>query len=192
MKGVEAMEDKLRDFIFQEGLRQDSVIHGLASQLGTKAGLYMVFAGFVFSAEATLVQAGQNLGLPVPKPLLGLSLFLSLVAIVVLLRSVFIQDYKTPPILPKLESQSETYLESLRNENLSEEEKLQRLRAKFTRSLGRSIAHNFELNRKIAVNLEWASRIVASSILTVLVAVVWGLARWTYLFFLAHRAAFHV
>jgi hypothetical protein len=186
------MDGKLKDFVFQEGLRQDAVIHDLASQLGTKAGLYMVFAAFVFSAEATLSQASQSLGLAVPKPLLALSLLLSLTAIVVLLRAVVIQDYKTPPILPKLELQTEKYMESLKQEKLSEYEKLERLRAKFVNSLGRSIEHNFNLNHKIAAGLTWASRIIGSSIATVLIALSWGVIRWTYLFFLARRALFHV
>jgi len=186
------MEDKLKNFIFEEGLRQDSVIHGTASQLGTKAGLYMVFSGFVFSAEATLIQASQSLGIFISKPLLGLSLLLSLVATMMLLRSVFIRDYKTPPVLPKLQSQAETYLESLKDQNLSEDEQLDRLRSKFINSLGRSISHNFDLNTKIALNLEWASKVISASIFTVLVAVLWGLSRLMCSFFLAHRAAFHV
>ena len=174
------MEDKVKDFLFQEGLRQDSLIHGLASQLGTKAGLYMVFAAFVFTAETTLLQVGDKIGFQASRPLLTLALLCSLIGILVLLRSVLIEDYKTPPVLPKLQAQSTSYLSTLTG--VPEEEKITRLKGKFMNSLSRSIAHNYEMNHRIATNLQWASWFIGGSIVSVLLALLWGLGRWLLCF----------
>jgi hypothetical protein len=184
------MESKLRDFLFAEGLRQDSLIHSIASALGTKAGLYMVFAAFVFSAEAALSQAGQSLGLLVPKPLLIVSLLLSLTAIVVLLQAVAIKGYKTPPTLPNLQAQAEQYLGSTKDGKLSEDEKFQEIRTLFVASLSRSIGHNVALNEKIAVGLEWASKFIVASVVTVLVALLWGIILLVHSLCVAHPALF--
>jgi len=79
-------------------------------------------------------------------------------------------------MLPKLQAQSESYLATLTG--VPEEEKIGRLKGKFTNSLARSIAHNFEMNHRIATNMERASWFIAASIVSVLVALLWGLGRW--------------
>jgi len=186
------METKLRDFLFDEGLRQDSLVHSIASALGTKAGLYMVFAAFVFSAEAALSQAGESLGLLVPKSLLIVSLLLSLTAIIILLRAVAVQGYKTPPMLPNLEAQTEEYLGSTKDGKLSEDEKLEEIRTQFVKSLSRSIGHNVGLNDKIAGGLELASKLIGVSIVTVFLALLWGIIRLMHFLCVAHPASFHV
>jgi hypothetical protein len=75
----------LRVFLLQEGLRQDALIHNVSSQLGTKNGLFMVFAAFVFSAEAALAGMSTTVGFTMPHWAIGCALLLSLAGIGVLL-----------------------------------------------------------------------------------------------------------
>jgi hypothetical protein len=169
------MNAKLNDFFLGEGIRQDALIHDLASQLGTKTGLYMVFAGFVFTAETALLKELDPLGLHASKVLLISAIVLSLIAIVILLSAAFVQDYKTPPILAQLREQSELYLNSLGA--ISHDEQLNSIKEKFINSLARSIDHNYGMNQTIAQFLEKASLFIGLSIFCVLVAVLVGIFR---------------
>jgi hypothetical protein len=168
------MNAKLNEFFLSEGVRQDALIHNLASQLGTKTGLYMVFAGFVFTAEASLLKELESL-VHASKVLLISAIVLSLIAIVILLSAAFIQDYKTPPILGQLREQSESYLRSLGE--MSDDDQVDKIKEKFINSLARSIDHNYGMNQTIAQYLEKASLFIGLSILCVLIAVLIGIFR---------------
>jgi len=178
------MNEKINDFMLQEGVRQDSLIHALASQLGTKAGLYMVFAAFVFTAETSLLQIGEKLGFQTSRPLLVLALLFALAGILVLLASIVMLDYKTPPVLPKLQRQTKVYIARLTNIYVPQSEQMERIKGKFVDSLSRSIEHNYQMNHKIGTYLERASWLVGLSILSVLVSLLWGLGRWLLCFLL--------
>jgi hypothetical protein len=169
------MADKSFDrFILQEGLRQDALVHNVGSQLGTKNGLFMVFAAFIFTAESTLVGAAPGLGLQLPHWPLAVSLVLALVGIGILLWSARLQSYRMPPVLAELRSQSEKFFELADIKGLPEEEQMDRLGKKFSNSLARSITENQDANRRIAKNLQTASVFVGLSL-----ACLFGSLAWT-------------
>jgi hypothetical protein len=169
-------------FLLEEGFRQDALIHDIASQLGTKNGLFMVFAAFVFTAESSLAGIGNTIGVNIPIFGLGLALLLSLIGIGFLLRSAFLEKYHMPPALPDLRRQAETFFSLVDVRVLPEEERMNQFRGKFVNSLTRSIAGNFEVNKRIAKNLEWASWFVAISVGCLLLGLMWSLGDYAVTF----------
>jgi hypothetical protein len=170
------MEKKLFDkFMLQEGLRQDALVNSVSSQLGTKNGLFMVFAAFIFTAESTFANLGATLGLQLPHWPLVVSLVLALAGIVTLLWSAHLLSYRMPPVLSVLRTESEAFFQLSGIKNLSGEEQMQRLEAKFVNSLTRSIDENFEANREISKILGFASALVGASLSFLLVSLLYSL-----------------
>jgi len=167
-------------FILQEGLRQDALVHSIGSQLGTKNGLFMVFAAFIFTAESTLANCAVALGLHLPHWPLVLSLILALTGIVVLLWSARLQSYRMPPVLAQLRSQSEEFFGLADIKGLSEEDQMDKFGEKFTNSLARSIAENYDTNRRIAQNLQTASVSVGLSLICLFASLAWTAGRMLY------------
>ena len=170
-------------FMLQEGLRQDAAINGAVSQLASKNGLFTVFAAFVFMAEATLASVGSRFGLELPRWGWGGSLVLSLIGILVLLYSAKLEKYRLPPILPLLREQAEQFFSLPDIKQLSDEVKMEKFQEKFLNSLSRSIRDNFEVNARVARNLEYASYLIGASVLCLLGALLWILANSAITFF---------
>jgi hypothetical protein len=165
-------------FLLEEGLRQDALILNTSSQLGTKSGLFMVFAAFIFTAESTFATLGNTLGLSLPHWPLLVSLILALAGIAVLLWSARLLDYRMPPILSNLRTQSEEFFALPDIKDLSEPEKMQRLEDKFVNSLARSIEENFEANKKISRNLTVASNLVGASLSCLVLSLLWAAGKY--------------
>jgi hypothetical protein len=167
------MSKTFKEFMLEEGIRQDALIHNVSGQLGTKTGLYMVFAAFVFTAESTLASTGSAIGWQPLKVALWAATIFSLAGIAVLLRSAFLEKYEMPPILPRLAEQSQKFFELPDIKNLPEEQKMAEFQGKFVNSLSRSIKANFSANDKISRNLEWASWLIAASVGSLFVSLAW-------------------
>lgn len=179
------MSKPFKEFLLEEGIRQDALIHNVSGQLGTKTGLYMVFGAFVFTAESTLASTGTAIGWQPLKAALWAATIFSLIGIAVLLRSAFLEKYEMPPILPNLAEQSKKFFELPDIKKLSEEEQMSEFQSKFVNSLSRSIKANFSANDRISRNLEWASWLIAASIGSLFVSLAWfPVSR--VLFFLNH------
>jgi hypothetical protein len=162
-------------FMLQEGLRQDALLHSISSQLGTKNGLFMVFAAFIFTAESTFANLGATLGLQLPHWPLVVSLVLALAGIVTLLWSAHLLSYRMPPVLSVLRTESESFFQLPDIKGLSEEEQMQELEAKFVSSLSRSIDENFDANREISKILGFASALVGGSLSFLLISLLYSL-----------------
>jgi uncharacterized membrane protein YbhN (UPF0104 family) len=165
-------------FLLEEGLRQDALILNTSSQLGTKSGLFMVFAAFIFTAESTFVSLGNTLGLSLPHWPLFVSLILAMAGIAVLLWSARLLNYRMPPILSNLRAQAEEFFALPDIKNLPEAEKMQRLEDKFVNSLARSIEENFEANKKISRNLSVASGLVGASLSCLVLSLLWAAGKY--------------
>jgi len=171
------------NFMLQEGLRQDAAINATAAQLASKNGLFMVFAAFVFTAEATLASVGSRFGLELPRWGWGVSLMLSLVGIIVLLYSAKLEKYRLPPILPLLREQAEQFFSLPDIKQLPDGVKMEKFQEKFLNSISRSVRDNFDVNTRIARNLEYASYLIGASVLCLLGALLWILANSAVTFF---------
>lgn len=165
-----------KDFLLQEGLRQDAMIHKMAGQLGSKARLMMIFAAFVFAAESTFVIVSLVFGLQLPKWGWGGALFLSLASIGVLLRSPWLEKYRIPPVLPLLREQAEDFFTLDDLKQLTDDKQMEKFRDKFTNSLSRCIRDNFQANTRISRNMEVAALLIAASIVCLLGCLIWVLA----------------
>jgi hypothetical protein len=174
-------------FLLQEGLRQDALVHSTSSQLGTKSGLFMVFAAFIFTAESTFASLGTTLGLHIPHWPLVVSLILALVGIVVLLWSARLLSYRMPPILPTLRTQSESFLNLPDIKGLPEDEQMYKLEEKFVNSLTRSIKENFDANRRISNNLALASGFVGASLSCLFLSLLWTAGSYLLRAFACHQ-----
>jgi hypothetical protein len=167
----------LGKFLLQEGLRQDSLVHNTSSQLSTKSGLFMVFAAFIFTAESTLAGFGSTLGLHLPYWPLVIALILALAGIGILLWSARLQNFRMPPVLSTLRFESQRFIQLPDIKDLPEEEQMARLDEKFVNSLARSIAENFEANRRIAGSLAYASALIAISLSCLLLSLLWTVSK---------------
>jgi hypothetical protein len=177
------MAAKLTEFLLQEGLRQDASIHATASQLGTKIGLFMVFAAFVFTAESAIAGANGTFGFSLPHWGLAIALLLALAGIVLLIRCAFLEDYKYPAILPELRTQANTFIGLSEIRDLPEEEKLTRFQGKFVESLARCVDANFKLTARIGQDLERASWLIAGSVGLLFASLLWALGKQMFTFF---------
>jgi len=165
-------------FMLQEGIRQDALVNSTSSQLGTKSGLFMVFAAFIFTAESTFAGLGTTLGLMLPRWPLVVSLVLAMAGIGVLLWSARLQSYRMPPILPALREQSEKFFGLPDIKGLPEEEQMRKLEEKFVNSLTRSINENFEANRRVSASLVAASACVGASLSCLFLSLLWIVGRY--------------
>jgi hypothetical protein len=176
-EGIGMNSKAFRDFLLQEGLRQDALVHSTASQLGTKVGLFMVFAAFIFTAESTLAGLGTNAGLHIPSWSLDVSLVLALSGIGVLLWSARLKNYRMPPVLSVLRNESERFFQLVDIKGLPEVEQMERFNEKFINSLTRSIDENFSANRRIAHALEIAVILIGLSLACLLCSLLWPVLR---------------
>lgn len=160
----------LIDFVVDEARRQDDLVHGVGAQLGTKTGLYMVFAAFVFSAEATLAQVGSAIGWERHPSLLAGSLFFSLVAILFLVWAALMRKYRMPPLALRFREQCEEFDQKFAAQGLVDDAKLRVIKERFANSLGRSVLQNFGVNEAISRRLTWASSCLAASVTCLLVS----------------------
>jgi len=167
------MAKAFKEFLLNEGFRQDALIHSVSSQLGTKTGLHLVFAAFIFGSLSTVASLADAAPWRVWVPGVWVAAMLSLVSIAVLLRCAFLEKYRMPPILPRLKSQAETFFSLNAVKGLGEECKLEEFLEKFSNSLGRSIEDNFNVNARIAVHLERASLLLAVSMALVLASLLY-------------------
>ncbi len=180
------MEHKpFNKFLLQEGLRQDSLVHSTASQLGTKSGLFMVFAAFIFTAESSFAGLGTAVGFNLPRWPLLVALILALLAIGVLLWSSRLLSYRMPPILPELRQQSERFFNLSDIKRLPENEQMDRLEEKFVNSLTRSVTENFRANSRISKSLLAASVLISLSLSCLFLSLIWAvaqhaLAKWDF------------
>jgi hypothetical protein len=161
-------------FLLQEGFRQDALMWDMATQLGTKNGLFMVFAAFIFTAESTLAGISGTIGVKIPQLGLVIALFLALIGIGILLRCAFLEKYKMPPALPELREQAARFFDLVDIKRFSEEERMTQFQGKFINSLSRSVSANFEVNKRIAKNLECASWLIAGSVSCLLLGLLWS------------------
>ncbi|HWH58611.1 MAG TPA: hypothetical protein VN682_13345 [Terriglobales bacterium] len=152
-------------FLLQEGLRQDAMIHNMAAQLGTKNGLLMVFAAFVFAAESAFVIVSLMFGLQLPRWGWGGALMLCLISIGVLLRSIWLEKYRLPPVLPLLREQAEQFVDYADIQLLPHERQLERFQEKFLNSISRCVRDNFQVNAKIHNNIEVACWLIVASVI---------------------------
>lgn len=166
-------DNSFNGFMLQEGFRQDAMIHSFAAQLGTKTGLFMVFAAFVFTAESTLATVSSSFGLALPSWAWGWSLSLSLCGIVVLLRASRLEKYRLPPILPLLREQAQKFFALDDIKKLPEGEQMEKFQEKFVNSLSRCVRDNFEVNARISKNMEIASYLIAASVICLLGCLLW-------------------
>jgi hypothetical protein len=164
-------------FLLQEGLRQDALIHANSSQLGTKIGLFMVFAAFVFTAESTLAGTSGIFGFKLPHWGVGGALLLSLAGIVMLIRCAFLEDYKYPAVLRELREQANIFFKLPGIQELPEEDKTERFQGKFVDSLARCIDTNFDLNVRIGKNLQRASWFIGGSVFCLFASLLWVLGK---------------
>ena len=174
------MADTLADFYIAEGIRQDKLIHDLASTLATKAGFYMVVAGFVFSAEAMLLQNVDPHGFGAWKPTLVAAMVCALIGIMVLLRTVFLRLYSMPPLLGSFKQQCDTHIKSV-GTTISDENQVVQIKEAFVVSLAETISHNDAANQDVADTLRRAAFLIQVSILCVFVSVFVGIMRWIFL-----------
>lgn len=173
------MADTLTDFYIAEGIRQDRLIHDLASTLATKAGFYMVVAGFVFSAEATLLQNAEVHGFTAWKPSLLAALLCALIGIMVLLRTVFLRLYSMPPLLGSFKQQWDNHVKSV-GTTISDENQVVQIKEVFVVSLAEVILHNDAANQSVADTLRRAALLIQVSILLVFISVFVGIMRWVF------------
>jgi hypothetical protein len=165
--------DSFKKFLLQEGLRQDALIHNMAAQLGTKTTLLMVFGAFVFAAESGFVIVSLMFGLQLPRWGWGGSLILSIASIAVLLRSVWLEKYRIPPVLPLMRQQAEQFFALDDIKQLADDQQMEKFQEKFVNSLSRCIRDNFQANAKIHRNIEAASCLIAASMACLLGCLFW-------------------
>lgn len=167
------MTKTLSEFLFNEGLRQDALIHSVSGQLGTKTGLYMVFAAFIFGTLSTIAATADKAPWKIWTVGIWIAAMFALAGIAALLRCSFMEKYRTPPILPRLRTQAEEFFSLRAVKDLPEERKQEEFLQKFTNSLSRSIEDNFNANARIANQLDWASRLIAISMAVLLASLLY-------------------
>lgn len=160
-------------FLLKEGLRQDAMIHNMAARLGTKNGLLMVFAAFIFAAESAFVIVSLMFGLQLPRWSWGGSLMLCLASIGVLLRSIWLEKYRIPPVLPLLREQADQYFSFPDIQQLSDERQMEKFQEKFVNSISRCVRDNFQVNAKIHKNIEIACWLIIASVLCIAGCLIW-------------------
>jgi len=152
---------ELIDLVLNEAMRQDSLVHQWATALGTKAALYMVFAGFVFTAETEIVKLASG---PVARAILCAALFLSLLGVIPLLSASFLYLYKKPLRPTKLRERFMELETLLIKEKVPEEDRILTFKDKLANSYSRCVDENSDINEKIANKLEWAALLLGLSI----------------------------
>jgi hypothetical protein len=160
-------------FLFEEGLRQDATVHKMAAHLGVKNALLLVFSAFVFAAESTLVIVSLMFGLQLPRLGWGGALLLALASMGVLLRSVWLEKYRVPPVLPLLREQALLFFSLKEISELPEEQQVLRFQEKFVNSLSRCVRDNFQANTKIYFNIEVACCLIVGSVLCLVGCLLW-------------------
>jgi hypothetical protein len=167
------MADTLTDFYIAEGIRQDKLIHDLASVFVTKAGFYMVVSGFVFSSSAILLQNSTTQGFAAWKPTLVLAMLFALTGVLMLLRTVFLREYSMPPLLSSMRIQAQNQTAS--QPNLSDADTLAAVKEGIIECFAETISQNDAANSSVAESLKNAASMIAISIVLVFLSVLAGI-----------------
>lgn len=167
------MGKTFKEFMLEEGLRQDALVHNVAGQLGTKTGLYMVFAAFIFGTLSTIAVTADKAPWRIWTAGIWIAAMVALAGIAALLRCSFMEKYRMPPILPRLNTQAKEFFSLRAVRDLPEERKQEEFLQKFTNSLSRSIEDNFNANARITKQLDWASRLIAISMVALLASLLY-------------------
>ncbi|OFW35925.1 MAG: hypothetical protein A3J28_10420 [Acidobacteria bacterium RIFCSPLOWO2_12_FULL_60_22] len=144
----------LIELVLNESMRQDLLVHEWGTSLGTKTALYMVFVGFVVTAETEIAKLAAG---PFASALLGMALFFSLLGLLPLLFAAFLYHYKKPPRPTRLREQFLELDKILAKEGVAEGDRILTMKEKLGNSYSRCIDENLSVNERIANKLELSS-----------------------------------
>jgi hypothetical protein len=168
------MDGETRAVLLEELRRQDSLIHGVSAELAKKAGLYMVFAGFVFTGTAALSVIAERAKMPVPAVFLLVGMLCALGCVYNVVHASCLEEYRTPPIGQNLIEQTKEFEAHLKRKNASLEQFSARVRGKLANSLARSVRKNFLRNEQVARRLHAAFSWLSASLVLVFAAAAWA------------------
>lgn len=162
--------------LFDLAEKQDRFEHEYSSQLVTRIGLFLVFAGFVSGVgiellKLILAEASQApaRGHYLAASLLGLSTIFLFAAMVILLLAALMPGYSVPG---KVSKYREHYKELLKHHNGDPKKAHSDLREDIIDATAEAVDQNSARNAKRANAITWASRLLLVSIVTLFLALV--------------------